>query len=259
MHIKAFGALNNKFMKYLNYQKGISPIIAVIIFAVILIGGAYYFRQQQTKPVSKPNISNPSFWVNPFESSSIKWKTFSIKNVANSENHYIEFSTSIEQTFSIPMYGIQFSLPPVTKGSITSNYSPGKSPVIEFSNKKFTECNQYGNYYQNNNLVTAYETAIEIRVPIVKITNAKEWFDACEKPISYPKGIPTTETSIINGTDVLFVKDRTQYIYDQYMFVKNGIVYIFDFDNRKATPETLQQVQQMLDSIKFSQPTIRLP
>lgn len=157
------------------------------------------------------------------------------------------------------MYGIQFSLPPVMKGNITNNYNPSKSPVIDFTNdKKLIICNQYAYYYQDNNPVTAYETAIEIRVPIVKITNVKEWLDACEKPISYPKGVPVTETSIINGNDVLFVKDRTQYIYDRYMFVKNGIVYIFDFDNRKATSETLQQVQQILDSIKFSQPTISL-
>lgn len=46
-------------MKYLNYQKGMSPLIAVIILAVILIGGgAYYFNQQQARPASKPNVVN---------------------------------------------------------------------------------------------------------------------------------------------------------------------------------------------------------
>lgn len=44
-------------MKNLNYQKGISLIIAVILLAVILIGGgAYYFKQQQAK--KSPTVMN---------------------------------------------------------------------------------------------------------------------------------------------------------------------------------------------------------
>jgi len=43
-------------MKHLNYQKGISPIIAVIIFAIILVGGGAYYFKQQAKPVSKSNV-----------------------------------------------------------------------------------------------------------------------------------------------------------------------------------------------------------
>lgn len=246
-------------MRNLNLQKGFSPIIAVILLAVILIGGGAYYFKQQAKQASKSNTSS-STWVNPFESSSIKWKTFSIKDIANSDDHYIKFSTAIEQIFSIPMYGIQFSLPPVTKGNIMNNYNPSKFPIIDFTkNKKLTTCSQYASYYQDNNPVTAYETEIEISVPIAKITNAKEWFDACEKPITYSKGIPTTETSIINGNNILIIKATPSYYYDRYIFVKNSIIYIFNFDNREATSETLQQVQQMLDSIKFSQPTIKLP
>ncbi len=41
-------------MKFLNSQKGIAPIIAVIVLAVILVGGgAYFFKQQnQTKSLT---------------------------------------------------------------------------------------------------------------------------------------------------------------------------------------------------------------
>jgi len=39
-------------------QKGIAPIIAIFILAVILVcvGGAYYFKQQQSKQISKSNV-----------------------------------------------------------------------------------------------------------------------------------------------------------------------------------------------------------
>jgi hypothetical protein len=54
-------------MKYLNFQKGISSIIAVIVLAVILIvGGAYYFKQQ-AKPASKSNVVDVT----------ANWKTYS--------------------------------------------------------------------------------------------------------------------------------------------------------------------------------------
>ena len=53
-------------MKNLNYQKGIARIIAVIILAVILIGGSAYYFKQQAKPASKPIVVDAT----------ANWKTY---------------------------------------------------------------------------------------------------------------------------------------------------------------------------------------
>lgn len=55
-------------MNHLNSQKGIAPIIAVIVLAVVLagVGGAYFFKQQQAKQVSKANVADAT----------ASWKTY---------------------------------------------------------------------------------------------------------------------------------------------------------------------------------------
>lgn len=44
-------------MHNFNSQKGIAPVIAILILAVILIGGAYFLKQYQTKQIPTPSVN----------------------------------------------------------------------------------------------------------------------------------------------------------------------------------------------------------
>lgn len=86
-----------------------------------------------------------------------------------------------------------------------------------------------------------------------------EEYTQCVKPIDHPHSNILPQTMEINDNSVVVVIDTQNYIYNQYIFLKNGIAYIFDFSNNAQPPGEEGQVQQILDSVKFSQPTIILP
>lgn len=237
-----------------NTEKGLfknHKYLKLLLLLILILIDAYLFINYHHKNENK--LSRPQ---TVYDSQTIPYTNQSIPGTTFTWSGYEwTFSTSHSETFSPSNLGVSFSLPKVITGSITNYYNTDRKSVVNGSKL----CDQYENFDQDNYLTQNYEVEIEIRTPIYKLANAMEAYTQCIKPIDHPHYNGTPQSIQINGQNVVVVKDPQNYIYDQYIFVVNGIMYIFDFSNNVQVPDGNVQVQQILNSVKFSQPNIVLP
>lgn len=231
--------------------------LVVILVLLVLLGVILYCLPvaKQTQPIDFGPSAVPM--QIPLNISSMRWKTYR----EDPQHNIIDFSTESQQVFYLPMYGIQFSMPPVTGGHIQNYYNSDKRAVIETS--KFPQCNQYGYYSQGAFLNPTYEMNVSIRIPYKQFVDPEVWFNSCEKPFTFPNRNVSTTSETINGYQAVAIKDRNRTgnsginNYDEYIFLNRGIVYIFSFANSTyETKDEIQQTQQIINSIQFSEPKL---
>ncbi len=160
------------------------------------------------------------------------------------------------KTYTNTRYGIQFSAPQSQEGGYHSDlYNSMRSPVNPGGPEK---CLAYGLYEStfdvNHSMPSSFYITASFWLPLHKVIDSNAWYDSCLKQLY---STPQAETHLINGKKVLMMKIRgSQNNFDRYIFVNNSLVYDFGFPY-PLTQSQDQQVQQILESLKFSKPTIQ--
>lgn len=236
-------------------QKGLAPILVVILLAVALTGISLWIYKNN--PTNHPTACPQDAKVCPDGTTvgrvgpHCDFASCPAPTIATESADMTNW-----KTYDFAKYGVSFLAPnSKSEGFHQDLFNTQHLVVNPKANKG---CQAYGIYDDSYSFADSgnfdYGISISIFLPLNKVTDSITWYNACLEPL-YKNS--TTEATSINGKQILIMKIRSsQSSFDRYILVNNGIVYDFGFPYPLTSLQE-QQAQQILQSIKFAKPTIQ--